>query len=111
MEIEKRIYKATLEDIRQYVAFCSKGLQHGFKYVMIENNFLNSPESSSEIYIDSFGLDRPYCSATLFGTITPTKTYLIDRDICDRENEYVEYDEFCERLFKYIQEEYRERYL
>lgn len=109
MKIERRIYKATLEDIRKYVGLRSKG--HYKKYVMIENSFLNDPDSNSEIYIDTLGPDRANCSSTMFGEITPDKTYLINKDICGRYCYYVDFDEFCEKLYKYIQVEYRERYL
>ncbi len=102
-EIERRIYKTTLNDIKRYVMLCSKGVFHGHKYVMLETDHLEN----IEFYIDTRGLDRPYCSAFMFGKITPLKTYLVSYEVCGEYDYYVDYDVFCEMLYNYIQQEYK----
>lgn len=110
-EIERRIYKTSLDDIKRYINICSQGDWRGNKYVMIEQNEYWDPETSSEIYVDTQGTDRPNCSAIYFGKITPARTYFINKDICGEYSKYVDFDEFCEMVFDYIKEEYWDKYL
>lgn len=104
-EIERRLYKTTLNDIKRYVTLCSKGIWHGCKYVMLETD--NLP--NVEFYIDMQGPERPHCSALMFGKITPSRTYLVSHAICGEYEYYVSYEDFCELLYAYIKENYKDK--
>lgn len=107
--IERRIYKLTLNDIRCYVYYILK--KHRNYYFMIEQTDLNNPDSLSEIYADRDGYDRPNCSAFMFGALNPYGTFLISYEVIHKYEYYVDYNEFCQMLYDYIQKEYKEQYL
>ncbi len=109
VRIERHIYKLTLGDIRQYVYLISKKRKN--YCFMIEQNDLNNPDSMSEIYADRDGYDKPCCSDFMFGASNPYGTFLVSYEVVKEYDYYVDYDEFCQMLYDYIQKEYKERYL
>lgn len=109
VKIERRIYKLTLGDIRQYVYLMMK--RQSRLCFMIEQNDLNNPDSLSSIYADRDGYDKPYCSAFMFGESNQYGTFLVAYEVTEKYDYFVDYDTFCQMMYDYIQKEYRDMYL
>lgn len=99
--MERKLLNVTLEDVKNYVR---ESMTYGImQYVMLENDGKGNKNSNAEIYIDNLGTDRPFCSNTCFGRISPENTFQIMEGV---EN-WIDYEEFCKALYNYIVEEYQ----